>query len=145
MRTGFGTNTPAWTRDAGSARTGSFGEGLAMSSWTTGDRKLVIKQDVAGNACAPLGSPGHRYEASVWYRGSWSGTAHVNIVTYYRDLNGAWQVWTTGTNVTPSAAYTETSLTTAPLPAGATAVSFGLALVGTGQLSTDDYGMLDVS
>ena len=143
--TGFGTNTPAWTRDAGSARTGSFGEGLAMSSWTTGDRKLVIKQDVAGNACAPLGSPGHRYEASVWYRGSWSGTAHVNIVTYYRDLNGAWQVWTTGPSVTPSAAYTETSLTTAPLPAGATAVSFGLALVGTGQLSTDDYGMLDVS
>jgi hypothetical protein len=69
----------------------------------------------------------------------------VNIVTYYRDVNGAWQVWATGANLAPSPTMQQASLTTSPLPAGATAVSFGLALVGNGQLSTDDYGMADVS
>jgi len=143
--TGFGTNTPTWTRDSASAHSGSFGEGLNISAWTTGDRKLVIKQDVSGNACAPLGTPGHRYQPTVWYKGAWSGSSHVNVVTYYRDVNGAWLVWTTGPSVAPSSAWTQTTLTTTALPAGATAVSFGLALVGTGQLSTDDYGMVDIS
>jgi len=143
--TGYGTNTPTWTRDSSSAHTGSFGEGLSISAWTSGDRKLVIKQDVTGNTCAPVGSPGHHYQPSVWYKGSWSGSTHVNIVTYYRDVNGAWQVWTSGPNVSASSTWVQTSLTTAALPAGATAVSFGLALVGTGQLSTDDYGMQDLS
>lgn len=143
--TGYGTNTPVWTRDASSAHTGSFGEGLSISAWTSGDRKLVIKQDVTGNACAPVGTPGHLYRPSVWYKGSWSGTAHVNIVAYYRDVNGAWQVWSTGPNVAPSSTMVQTALTTAALPAGATAVSFGLALVGVGQLSTDDYGLVDAT
>ncbi len=143
--TGFGTNTPVWTRDSASAHSGSVGEGLAVSAWTSGDRKLVVKQDVAGNACAPLGTPTHRYQPSVWYQGSWSGSSHANIVTYYRDVNGAWKVWTTGPNLASSATMVNTTLTTAPLPDGATAVSFGLALVGTGQLSTDDYGMVDIS
>jgi hypothetical protein len=143
--TGFGTNTPTWTRDAASAHSGSFGEGLSISSWTSGDRKLVIKQDVSGNACSPVGTPGHRYQPTVWYKGSWSGSTHANIVTYYRDVNGAWQVWSTGPNLAPSSTMVQASFTTAQLPAGATAVSFGLALVGTGQLSTDDYGMVDIS
>jgi peptidoglycan/xylan/chitin deacetylase (PgdA/CDA1 family) len=143
--TGYGSNSPTWSRDSSSAHTGSFGEGLTISSWTTGDRKLVIKQDVSGNACAPAGTPGHQYQPTVWYRGSWSGSTHANIVTYYRDVNGAWQVWATGANLAPSSSMQQASLTTSPLPAGATAVSFGLALVGTGQLSTDDYGMADIS
>ena len=143
--TGYGTNTPTWTRDSSSAHTGSFGEGLSISAWTSGDRKLVIKQDLTGNTCAPVGNPGHHYQPSVWYKGLWSGSTHVNIVTYYRDVNGAWQVWTSGPNVAASSTWVQTSLTTAVLPAGATAVSFGLALVGAGQLSTDDYGMQDLS
>lgn len=143
--TGYGANSPTWSRDSSSAHTGSAGEGLAVSSWTTGDRKLVIKQNVSGNACAPVGTPGHQYQPTVWYKGSWTGSTHVNIVTYYRDVNGAWQVWATGANLAPSPSMKQASLTTSPLPAGATAVSFGLALVGTGQLSTDDYGMVDVS
>jgi PKD repeat protein len=143
--TGYGANSPTWSRDASSAHTGSFGEGLSISSWTTGDRKLVIKQDVSGNACAPAGAPGHQYQPTVWYKGSWTGSTHVNIVTYYRDVNGAWHVWATGGNLAASSTMQPASLTTSPLPAGATAVSFGLALVGTGQLSTDDYGMADVS
>ena len=143
--TGYGANSPTWSRDSSSAHTGSFGEGLRIASWTTGDRKLVIKQDVTGNACAPAGTPGRQYQPTVWYKGSWTGSTHVNIVTYYRDVNGAWQVWATGANLAPSPTMQQASLTTSSLPAGATAVSFGLALVGNGQLSTDDYGMADVS
>jgi len=143
--TGYGTNTPTWTRSSSSAHTGAVGQGLSVSSWTSGDRKLVIKQDATGNTCAPVGRPGHLYQPTVWYKGSWSGSAHVNIVTYYRDLNGVWRVWTTGPNVAARSTMGKATLTTSALPAGATAVSFGLALVGVGQLSTDDYGLLDVT
>ena len=45
-----------------------FGEQLTISSYTSGDRKLVSTQD--SGACAPAGVPGHSYTVSSWYRGT---------------------------------------------------------------------------
>jgi hypothetical protein len=41
----------------------------------------------------------------------------------------------------PSATWNLASVKTPPLPAGATGVSFGLAIQGIGTLITDDYAL----
>ena len=43
--------------------------------------------------------------------------------------------------VAPTTAWNLAYFTSAPLPAGATAISFGLAITGVGTLTTDDYAL----
>ena len=135
-----GTNSAAWTRTTDS-HSGTYAQQVSITSYTSGDRKLVQKQD--SSTCAPAVTGGHTYAASVWYKGSWSGSAYAAIVIFYRDSTGAWKYWQTGPRVGASGTWVQASFTTAPVPAGATAVSFGLALVGQGSLTTDDYSLLD--
>ncbi|NYF55364.1 polysaccharide deacetylase family protein [Micromonospora purpureochromogenes] len=138
---GFGTNTYAWTRTT-DAHTGSYAQQLAVSAWSSGDRKLVTRQDAG--SCAPPAVAGHRYSAGVWYRGSWGSTARVQLVLYYRNSSGAWVYWATGPAVPASASWIRTpAYLSPPVPAGATGLSFGLALVGAGTLTTDDYTLVD--
>ncbi|MFI6328102.1 polysaccharide deacetylase family protein [Micromonospora chersina] len=140
---GFGTNSYAWSRTT-DAHTGSYAEQVTVSSWSSGDRKLVTRQDTG--ACAPAAVAGHTYSAKVWYRGSWSATSRVQLVVYYRNAAGGWVYWLTGPALPVSAAWAQTpAYVTPPVPAGATALSFGLALVGTGTLLTDDYSLRDTS
>ncbi len=44
--------------------------------------------------------------------------------------------------MTYSSSWTQFSYTTPAVPAGATAVSFGLSLFTVGNLTTDDYSLL---
>jgi hypothetical protein len=135
-----GTNSATWTRTT-DAHSGTYAQRVDITSYTTGDRKLVQKQD--SSTCAPAVSAGRRYATSVWYKGSWSGSAYAAIVTFYRDAAGTWRYWETGPAVSASATWAQASFTTAAVPAGATALSFGLALVGAGALTTDDYAAMD--
>jgi len=43
--------------------------------------------------------------------------------------------------VAPSSSWTLANFVSSPLPAGATAISFGLAISGVGNLTTDDYAL----
>ncbi|MEH0843238.1 polysaccharide deacetylase family protein [Micromonospora sp. CPCC 205711] len=140
---GLGTNTYAWTRTT-DAHSGSYAQQLTVSAWTSGDRKLVTRQDAG--SCAPPAVAGHTYRAGVYYRGSWGAGSRAQLVLYYRTAAGSWVYWATGPVVPASGSWVATpAYLTPPVPSGATALSFGLALVGTGSLLTDDYTLIDTA
>ena len=132
---GFGTNTFIWTRVAG-AHSGSFAESLQMTARTSGDRKLLPTQDAG--ACAPAVTAGARYTVSAWYK----STVQAAFVVYYRNSAGTWTYWTTSPNTASAVSWTQANFTTPALPAGATHLSFGLALSAVGTLVTDDYALV---
>jgi hypothetical protein len=143
MTAGWGTRTSTFgtTTDA---HTGAQAVTVSVSNWQSGDAKWVIVQRGSGttssNTYTPLAQPGHTYTFWAWTKGQWSGSA--GIVAYYRDANNVWNYWTSGLAIPNSSGWNLISFTTAPLPAGATAVSFGVALSGNGTLTTDDYEMV---
>lgn len=140
------TYTYTLSRDTASAHSGSYGETFNVTSYTSGDRKLYTKQEQAGStSCSPVAAAGHRYTASVYYKGSWSGSTKANLVTYYRDSLGTWKYWETGPLVASSSSWVKASMTTSVLPSGATSISYGLAFAGTGIIITDDYSLTDLS
>jgi hypothetical protein len=127
------------------AHSGSVAERVDITSWTAGDRKLVLTQRTSEASCLAAVAPGHTYSMWVWYKGSWaySGSAptKVSIVTYYKNSSGVWTYWQASPLVAPTSQWALAYFVTAPLPAGATAVSYGLAISGVGNLTTDDYAM----
>jgi peptidoglycan/xylan/chitin deacetylase (PgdA/CDA1 family) len=134
---GFGTNSYAVTRTR-TAHSGSWAAQLSVSSWTSGDRKLVSKLDLG--QCSPSVAPGHVYQLSSWYTSSIA----VPFVVYYRNASGAWAYWKTSPVQPASSGWRQASWTTPAVPAGATALSFGLTLTGVGTVTTDDYALVDV-
>jgi peptidoglycan/xylan/chitin deacetylase (PgdA/CDA1 family) len=138
---GYGTNSYTWTRST-DAHTGSYSQKLDVTAFTSGDRKLVTKQDA--NTCAPVATPGHTYNASIWYKGSWAADVQVKLTLYYRTSAGTWVYWTSGPALPATGTWTQTPAFTSPaVPAGATGLSLGLSLAGTGTIYTDDYDITD--
>jgi peptidoglycan/xylan/chitin deacetylase (PgdA/CDA1 family) len=137
-------NEARWSRVSGGHR-GKAAEQVTITRWTRGDRKLVLSQSTSDRACLPVAKVGVRYGTWLWYKGNWptSGSAATKVcmITYYRDSSGTWQYWQTGSCVAPASTWKLARFVTAPLPAGASAVSFGLALMGKGTLITDDYSL----
>lgn len=135
---GYGTNTYAYSR-VSDAHSGQWGEKLTVTSFTSGDRKMVQTIDKAQSlgGCAPDAVPGVRYTLSAWYHSD----ANVKLIAYYRDSGGTWRWWTSANVGAPTSTWTKASMTTPPTPAGATALSFGIGLASTGTVVTDDYSM----
>jgi peptidoglycan/xylan/chitin deacetylase (PgdA/CDA1 family) len=134
---GFGTNTFAWTRST-DAHTGSFAESVSVSAFTDGDRRLITRQDLG--TCSPSVTPGHTYAVSAWYKGS----GNSRIVVYTRNAQGLWVFFAQGAAALPAAAsYTQTTLTTPPVPDGTTALSVGMSLRSVGTLTMDDFTVGD--
>ena len=132
----FGSNTATWTRTS-DAHSGSFAERVDISSYTSGDRKLVVSQDLG--ACAPSVTVGHRQALSAWYK----STSPTQFVVYYRDQVGRWFYWTSSPAFAAASSWTQASWTTPAVPSGATGISFGLNLAAAGSLTTDDYAVSD--
>ncbi len=136
---GWGRNTATW-KTVSPGRTGDRARQVSITGYIDGDAKLVPTMDLY--TCAPTVQEGKNYEVSVWYR----STGTIQFVLYYRDTEFSWIGWTSGPLIRPTATpgtWTEATLVTPPVPAGATAMSFGLALVGDGTLTTDDYGLVE--
>lgn len=127
------------------AHSGSIAERVNVTNWTAGDRKLVITQRMSEQSCLAAVTPGHTYSMWVWYKGDWNysgaSATKVSIASYYRNASGTWIYWQGSPLVSPSSSWNLANFTSAPLPAGATAVSFGLAIQGNGSLTTDDYAL----
>jgi peptidoglycan/xylan/chitin deacetylase (PgdA/CDA1 family) len=141
---GFGTNTFSWTR-VSDAHTGTYAQQVSVTGYTNGDRKLVTKQD-AGTSCAVPAVPGHTYQLSSWYKGAWGTGTQVRITLYYRNSAGAWIYWTSAPLLAAATDWTKTPAYTTPaLPAGSSALSFGVAIAGLGTLITDDYSVQDTA
>lgn len=132
MPGGWGSNTPTWTRTA-DAHSGSFAEGLGITGYASGDAKLLPTFDTGG--CSPAVTPGRTYNLGTWYK----STGTTQFALYYRDSAGAWFYWTSSPWFAAASNWTQATWTTPAAPAGATGMSFGLALIANGSLTTDDY------
>jgi peptidoglycan/xylan/chitin deacetylase (PgdA/CDA1 family) len=133
--TGYGTNTPAWTRVTDAAD-GTYAEQLQITSLTDGDAKLIPSWDSAN--CAPLVTVGSTYNLSVSYKAN----ATTFLTLYKQDAAGNWAYWTQSPYFPVSAASTTATWTTPAVPAGTKAVTFGLTLDKVGQVTTDKYSMI---
>jgi peptidoglycan/xylan/chitin deacetylase (PgdA/CDA1 family) len=131
---GSGTNTFAWTRTA-TAHAGSWGENVAITAYTSGDRKLVTSQ--GANACSPRVTPGSTYNLGGWYQSD----QPAHITAYYKNASGSWVFWTQSPVFAATSGWAHATWTTPAVPDGATAVSFGINLSAVGSLTTDDYSM----
>lgn len=131
---GYGTNTATATETT-NAHTGKVAENITISSYTNGDMKLLPTLDAS--SCAPAATAGRSYTVSAWY----TSTAVTQFALYYRAADGTWTYWTSSPWIAAASSYTKTSWTTPALPAGATAISFGLDLFSIGSLTTDDYAI----
>ncbi len=129
---GSNTATWAWTTDA---HTGSRAEQVQISSYTSGDRKLVVKQD--SGVCAPAVSAGAKYALGAYYK---SSTA-ARFIVFYRNASGSWVYWTESPVFAASASWAQASWTTPVVPAGATRISFGLGITAVGSLTQDDLSL----
>jgi hypothetical protein len=61
---GFGDNTFSWSRTS-DAHSGSWAERVDVSSYKSGDAKLLLAQDLG--FCTPTVTPGHQYKITSWY------------------------------------------------------------------------------
>jgi peptidoglycan/xylan/chitin deacetylase (PgdA/CDA1 family) len=133
---GSGTNTwsAGMTTDANS---GSFAEGVSISEFGSGDRRLITTQDLG--QCAPPATVGNTYTASAYLKGQ--GT--LKWVVYYRDAQGAWTYWTQSAAISLGSSYALSTWKTPQVPSGATALSIGLSLRSTGSFNADDFFLKD--
>jgi len=134
QRVAWGTNTAAWTLTS-DAHDGSFAQRVDVTAYSNGGNRLMPNLD--SGPCAPPGTPGHTYTITGWYK----STAQPQLVTTYRNASGQW-VWWSQTPALPAAGnWSQVTYTTPALPAGATAVSFGITLYSTGSLTVDQFGL----
>jgi hypothetical protein len=131
FRAGYGTNAFSWTRTA-DAHSGSFAERLDISSYASGDRKLITPLDQG--ACAPAVAAGRSYGVGGYFK----ATAPVRFVVFARNAAGAWSFWTKSPFFAASSTWTHASWSTPAVPSGVTALSAGLALSSVGSATFDD-------
>ena len=131
----YGTNTGAWSLTT-AAHGGTVASVVTISSYTSGDRKLLSGQSNGGLAV----TAGTSYDLSAWYQTD--GTADMAV---FRRTASGWTYWTSGPFLAKSQSWTSTTLRTPPVPAGTTGLSFGIVLESVGRLATDDYGFAAVA
>ena len=134
MPAGYGTNTPTWSRTT-DAHTGTYAQQVSVTGYSNGDAELLPTFDLG--ACTPAVIAGDSYNLSIWYK----STAITQFSMYTRTANGFWSYWTSGPWLAPAATWTQATFATPAVPAGAVGVSFGLALIANGSLTTDDYAI----
>ena len=132
MAGGWGTNSPVWSRTS-DAHSGSFAQRLDITNYASGDAKLLPQMDLG--SCSPSVTPGRTYNLGTWYK----STGITQYALYYRNATGAWAYWTSSPWFATASAWTQATWTTPAVPAGASGVSFGFALITNGTLTTDDY------
>jgi len=133
---GYGTNTAAFTWSPTGGQSGGE-ETINMTSWTSGDAKLVTPFD-NGN-CAPTVTAGGVYTLSVYYE----STVPVFITLYSRNAaTGVWGYWTQSQPLPAAAGWTLATFTTPAVPSTVNGASFGMTVAGVGTLSTSNYSMV---
>jgi Polysaccharide deacetylase len=136
---GWGTNTVAWSNTANvppGSPAGSKSENVTLTNYSSGDAKLLPTMDQG--ACTPTVVPGNSYQVSVQYE----ATADSQFALYYRTTNGSWAYWTSSPWFAAASTWTTATFTTPAVPAGVNGVSFGLALIANGTLTTDNYSFI---
>lgn len=120
---------------------GPDGSGTEMIRTThPGSDTAKLLPDMDLGLCAPTVSSGRAYSVGVWYKAS--GQTQIEI--YRRTSLDSWVYWATSPAFQPSASWRQASWRTPPVPAGTTALSFGLTSKSAGTISTTDYSLTPV-
>jgi hypothetical protein len=134
---GYGESmTTTALRPASAAHSGRRAVQLTMQHHVSGDAKLLQTQSTA---CAPAVRAGRTYTASVWYHGT-SPAMSLTAFTY-SPANG-WQYWTElGVALPQTSQWSLASAETPFVPAGVTALSFGISVAADGAVWVDDFSL----
>jgi peptidoglycan/xylan/chitin deacetylase (PgdA/CDA1 family) len=132
MEGGYGRNTARWQRTTDS-HAGGWAERLTVTSYHSGDAKLLPQLDL-GECSLPVRA-GRSYTLGTWYQ----STARTQYALYFRTWSGRWAYWTSSPYFPASPGWAQARWATPPVPAGASGLSFGLALFSAGSLTTDSY------
>ena len=122
-------NRVSWSRTSGHAS--RWAEKVVVRKYSSGDVTLL-----SDPICAPAMGPG-TVEVGVWY----VADTTTRFVVQVRDASGSWSTVPVATTVPRAGSWTRVTARV-DLPAGTTAVRFGLALRSKGQLVTDDYSLV---
>ena len=134
--TGVGFGSSTWAYDTVSpGRTGKVAGRVVVSDHEDGDAKVVIEMDLGD--CAPTVAPGRRYALGAWY----TSDTPTQFSVFLRDATGVWAYWTSSPHFPATSEFTEATWDSAPIPRGATGLSFGLSLLEDGTLITDDHSL----
>lgn len=131
----YGTNTPAW-KTTTDAHTGTGAVTMTMTGYADGAARLMPTLDLG--QYSPTVTPGKTYNLSTWYKSD----VPTQFDLYYRTALGTWAYWTSSEWFAATSTYAEAKYTTPAVPAGATALSFGLNLFQNGTLTVDDLSMI---
>ncbi len=136
--TGFGTNTRTLTWTATGGDGGGGQARLQMSNYSSGDAKLVPRFDLGH--CAPSTTTGHTYRTGL----SYISDAPVVFTLYTRNAAGTWAYWTGSQAFPASSTWRRATFLSPAVPAGTTAMSFGMTLNGNGTVRTSNYSLVDI-
>lgn len=131
---GYGSNTASFSYQPHGGPNGAATETIRMTSRRSGDAKFLVRQDLG--ACSPPAVPGRTYVVGARYKTS---SPRTQIDVYYRNKIGAWRYWASSPVLPVTSRWRKASWTTPPVPAGATAITFGLAVGSPGTLTTTGY------
>jgi DNA-binding NarL/FixJ family response regulator/peptidoglycan/xylan/chitin deacetylase (PgdA/CDA1 family) len=131
----YGGSVASFSYRPGGGPHGSAAETVRVTRAGAGNAKLVQAMDLG--LCAPPVSPGRAYTAGVWYESS----RPAQIDVYRRTALGGWSYWTTSSFFPTATSWRQASWTTPAVPAGTTALSFGLTTNGVGTVTTSDYSL----
>ncbi|HEY5935431.1 MAG TPA: polysaccharide deacetylase family protein, partial [Kofleriaceae bacterium] len=138
QRGASGTNAATYTLTS-NAYAGTRAQRIDVTSFTSGARRLVSRQDLG--TCAPPATPGRQYTVTARY----IATSQPLFSIYYRTSSGGWVWFAQSPRLSTSSTYALGSYTTPPLPAGAVAISAGLSIAGVGSLTMDAFTLADAT
>ncbi|WP_111765975.1 galactose oxidase-like domain-containing protein [Nakamurella deserti] len=108
---------------------------LTVADHASGDAKIMQSADPG---CAATVTATGNYTVGLFYRSTVAANA---VVVFTQDAAGGWTFWQTLATLPAAAAWTQQTYTLTGLPAGTTRVSFGVAALGNGTLSTAGYSL----
>jgi hypothetical protein len=135
---GYGSNTYGWAETSDS-RIGNSAVELQVTSWTSGDRKLLT---AFNSACSPTVTSGHVYRVSVWYK---SDAQPLFFAFRPNSLVGGYGFWAQSPRLPSAGDWTQASWTTPVIPPGTNFLSVGFGLQGRGSLTMDAFSMVDAT
>jgi len=132
---GTGKSTVTYTRVT-DAHTGTFAERMTVSGYKNGVRRFETVQDTG--TCAIVVTAGRSYTLGLWYK----STAGLTLTTSYRNASGTWVSWVTSPTAPAASTWTQLTFRTPAVPAGATALSFGVTVSSNATVTLDDWSIV---
>jgi peptidoglycan/xylan/chitin deacetylase (PgdA/CDA1 family) len=136
MQAGFGENSADFSL-VPTAHSRATASRVIVRDYVNGDAKLQQSTDLG--TCAPAVLPGRTYTIQAWY----TSTVPTSFSVQYRLARGVWVYGVSSPSFAAASEFTLARWTLPAIPAGVTAISFGLGLAQDGELITDDYSLID--